>query len=587
MRRFQIALSAATTISLALLPYPECRAEDNGTKGPMEEAAQWRAEGRIIDLHMHVSGSNERIERAIGIMDRTGIGIGVNLSGDTSIPKVGTVSRLAQNKQRADLVSPRRFVHYMNLDYSKWDTPDFAEQAVKQIEEGHRQGAAGLKEYKRLGLYLKNKAGELIEIDDPKLDPVWKRCGELNMPVSIHVADPKAFWLPYNDKNERWVELKDHKSWWFGDPEKYPSREDLLDARNRVIKRHSGTTFVCVHFGNNPEDIDWIGRSLDELPNMMVDIAARVPELGRHDPAKVRALFTKHQDRIFFATDFMVYNKLILGSGGDGPGPDDDDAVEFYDKHWRWFETNDKQFAHMTPIQGEWKIDAIGLSAPVLRKVYFDNARKLLVRTLPPPTLKAKRIEADFEIDGAPDDAAWNGAAFARIDYGIRKGDAHPALSTSAQVLWSNKYLYIGYRAPFEKLTTFEPVSETERMGLWDRDVVEAFVGIDPDNVRNYTEFEVAPTGEMLDLILDLPEKDFAWSSGFEAKVQIDHEAKVWSTEMRIPISAISKLAPKAGETVWRLNLYRKSTVDKVFLGWAPTATGTAHTPERFGYLQF
>src|SRR5258706_324103 len=88
-------------------------------------------------------------------------------------------------------------------------------------------------EYKRLGLYLRDKEGKLIKIDDPKLDPVWKRCGELNMPVSIHVADPKAFWLPYNDQNERWKELKDHRSWWFGDPNIYPGREELLEALNR------------------------------------------------------------------------------------------------------------------------------------------------------------------------------------------------------------------------------------------------------------------------------------------------------------------------------------------------------------------
>ena len=76
-------------------------------------------------------------------------------------------------------------------------------------------------------------SGKLIRIDDPKLDPVWKRCGDLGMPVSIHVADPKAFWLPYNPTNERWKELKDHPAWWFGDTNKYPSHEALLGALRR------------------------------------------------------------------------------------------------------------------------------------------------------------------------------------------------------------------------------------------------------------------------------------------------------------------------------------------------------------------
>jgi hypothetical protein len=252
------------------------------------------------------------------------------------------------------------------------------------VEEGHRLGAAGFKEYKRLGLYLRDKSGKLIAIDDEKLDPMWKRLGELGMPVSIHVADPKAFWLPYDDKNERWTELKDHKSWWFGDASKFPPHQALLDALDRVILRHPETTFVCVHFANDAEDLAWVDARLDARKNMMADLAARIPEIGRHDPEAVRRLFVKHQDRILFATDFQVYERLTLGSGGSGPPPTEDDARIFFQKHWRWLETSDKGFAHMTPIQGDWTISGIALPAPVLRKIYFENARKLLARSLPP-----------------------------------------------------------------------------------------------------------------------------------------------------------------------------------------------------------
>ena len=203
------------------------------------------------------------------------------------------------------------------------------------------------------------------------------------MPVSIHVADPKAFWSPYDDKNERWTELADHKSWWFGDPAKYPPREELLAALERVVTRHPETTFVCVHFANNAEDLAWVDAQLTKHPNMMADLAARIPEIGRHDPKQVHELFVKHQDRILFATDFQVYDRLILGSGGSGPSPTDDLARVFFEKHWRWLETWDQKFPHMTPIQGDWTISGIGLPDDVLAKIYFGNARKLLARSLP------------------------------------------------------------------------------------------------------------------------------------------------------------------------------------------------------------
>jgi predicted TIM-barrel fold metal-dependent hydrolase len=341
-------------------------------------AGTWRTEHRLIDLHEHIDATPEHLARAVRIMDAVGIGIAVNLSGGTVTRNEKGISDFAARKALADSLHPKRFLPYMNLDYAGFDRPEFSAEAVKQVEEGSRLGAVGFKEFKRLGLSLRDGQKKLITIDDPKLDAMWTRLGQLGMPVSIHVADPRAFWLPYDDKNERWTELKDHRSWWFGDPKIHPTREALLEALDRVITRHPETTFVCVHFANNAEDLDWVESSLDRHPNMMADLAARIPEIGRHDPAKVRRLFEKHQDRIFFATDFQVSDHLTLGSGGSGPPPSDADAITFFDKHWRWLETNDRDFAHMTPIQGEWTISAIGLSTPVLRKIYFENARRLL-----------------------------------------------------------------------------------------------------------------------------------------------------------------------------------------------------------------
>lgn len=552
-----------------------------------KHANEWRAERRLIDLHQHVNYTEEHLRRCIRIMDKVGIGLVVNLSGGTVTHKPGEKSEFERNKELADRLFPGRFLHYFSLDYKGWHDPDWSERAVAQVDEAFRLGAAGLKEYKRLGLYLRDRNGQLIKVDDPKLDPVWNRCGELGMPVSIHVADPQAFWKPYNESNERWKELKDHPNWWFGDTNKYPSFESLVTSLNRVIERHPKTTFVCVHFANNAEDLDWVEQSLDKYPNMMADLAARIPELGRHDPARVRRLFLKHQDRILFGTDFQVYDRLILGSSGNEPPPSDADACAFFEKHWRWLETTDRQFEHMTPIQGDWKIDAIGLPGYVLRKVYFDNARRLLLRSLPRPVARAVRIQHDFKPDGKLADPGWHRAPAVYIESTLKEGKACPFISTTAKLLWSDQYLYIGFEAPYTELTVFTPPNlETERLGLWDKDVVEAFIGTDPENLNHYTEFEVAPTGEKLDLILNLPAKDFEWSSGFDAAVCVDSEHRVWRTEMRIPLSSLSRKTPAAGDR-WALNLYRHDIAHGVFLAWNPTGTASAHTPMRFGILEF
>jgi predicted TIM-barrel fold metal-dependent hydrolase len=584
MHRTAVSLVLFSSLSLLSL----CPAADIPLAA--QQAAQWRAEHRTIDLHQHIDYSTQHLTRLVKIMDAVGLGIGVNLSGGTvTVGTNGGPSEFQRNKQLADALFPGRFLHYFNLDYKGWDAPDFSERAVRQVEEAHRLGAAGLKEFKRLGLYLRDAQAKLIRIDDPKLDPVWRRCGELGMPISIHVGDPAAFWRPFNEKNERWKELKDHRSWWFGDTNQFPPRLHLIEALDRVIARHRETTFVCVHFANNPEDIDWVDRALDRNPNMNADLAARIPELGRHDPRKMNKLFVKHQDRIFFATDFMILanDKMILGSSGDAERPTDQDAEIFYAKEWKWMETGDRNWEHMTPIQGDWTINSIGLPASVLRKIYFDNARRLLARSMPPPVVRAAHIDRDFEPDGLLDDAVWTKATPARLEYGSLKYDARPELSTSVRILWSDQWLYFGWECPYTKLTVFDnPSAERERLGLWDRDVIEAFIGTDLAKTNHYAEYELAPTNERLDVMVNLPGKDFNWDGRAQSAVKVDKRKQVWTAEWRMPLEVLSASKPSPG-TRWRLNLYRCDKAKHAALGWSPVLTGSFHTPEKFGTLEF
>ncbi len=577
--------------AVSMLVVPALFAAETGDESPPPWPGDaWRAEHRIIDLHQHINGTEEHVRRAVKIMDRVGIGVAANLSGGTVTSKDGQPSAFEKLQTLGNRLAPDRFVLYFNLDYAGWDEPNFSEQAVKQVERAHELGAAGLKEYKRLGLFLRDGRGELIRIDDPKLDPVWRRCGELGMPVSIHIADPRAFWLGYDPNNERWKELKDHRNWWFGDPERFPSREHLLAALDRVIARNRGTTFVCVHFANNSEDLDWVDRKLTEHPNMNADLAARIPELGRHDPAALRALFTRHQDRIFFATDFQVYDRLILGSSGDGERPTDEDAATFFRKEWRWLETNDRDWPHMTPIQGDWTIRSIGLPVSVLRKIYFDNARQLLVRSLPPTPLRARRITRDWIPDGYLDEPEWSQARRFPLEQQSTDGRVRPEISTTCRALWSESFLYLSFECPYTALTDYGPAQPGERIAspaaLWDRDVVEFFCAPDPAQLTHYTEYEWAPNNEALDLRIRKPEFDFNWNSRMEWQVRVDPSRQVWTSEVRIPLESLSDRRPVPG-TRWRANLYRIDRAHRAFLASNPVLNGSFHTPDRFGWLEF
>jgi predicted TIM-barrel fold metal-dependent hydrolase len=581
---------------LLLMVYSLPRPASSSEQTTAEQAAAWRAEHRTIDLHQHIDCTTQHLARAVRIMDAAGIGIAVNLSGGTVTPgRDGASSEFEKNKKMADTLYPGRFLTYVNLDYAGWDEPDFSARTVQQVEKAYRLGAAGLKEFKRLGLYLRDGKGRLIRVDDPKLDLVWERCGELNMPISIHVADPKSFWLPYNETNERWKELKDHPAWWFGDTNKFPPWKEILESLNRVISRHPKTTFVCVHFANNAEELEWVDQSLSRYPNMRIDLAARIPEIGRHKPEQVRKLFLKYQDRIFFATDFQVYNRLILGSSGNEPPPTDADAEVFFSKEWRWLETSDKNWPHMTPIQGDWTISSIGLPPSVLRKIYFDNARMMLARSLPVPQLKARRISQDFEPGAIQTDPRWNTAEPALIEQASSDGKVRPELSTIVQALWSDNFLYLAYECPFTKLTSFSPARFDHKrfnltqpgVSLWDRDVVEAFINTDPANPAHYAEFEVAPTNERLDLmVVNLPEKDFSWDSKFESAVKVDTGTRIWRCEMKIPLRSLSAGGVAPG-TQWRLNLFRCDRANQASLAWRPTLQGSFHAPDRFGILEF
>ena len=176
----------------------------------------------------------------------------------------------------------------------------------------------------------------------------------------IHTADPAAFFDPIDETNERWEELSRHPDWSFHGAD-FPSRQELLEARNRVIARHPKTQFIGAHLANNAEDLAQVSEWLEQYPNLWIETASRIAELGRQ-PFTAREFLIQHADRVMFGTD--------------GPWPELRLQI-----NWRFFETHDESFDYsekIPPPQGLWKIHGVDLPDPVLRKLYFENAAKLI-----------------------------------------------------------------------------------------------------------------------------------------------------------------------------------------------------------------
>ncbi len=322
----------------------------------------------VIDVHTHfgfrLKNSAEQLDDYVQVMDRHNIAVCVSLDAKLGLG-LNEHQRFLWQKYKD------RFAIFVHLDWQgtgdankpeTWDCqrPDFARRIAIRLAAAKQQGACGLKLFKRFGLTYRNPDGSFVRIDDPRWDPIWSACGDLKLPVIIHSADPAAFFLAIDETNERWDELHRHPDWSFP-AEKYPSREDLWAARNRVIAKHSKTVFIGAHVANNPEDLATVAEWLDRYPNLYVEIASRIGELGRQ-PYTARQFLVKYADRVLFGTD--------------GPFP----AARLI-QYWRFLETRDEYFPYSEkefPPQGFWNIYGVGLPDDVLRKIYHENAVRII-----------------------------------------------------------------------------------------------------------------------------------------------------------------------------------------------------------------
>jgi predicted TIM-barrel fold metal-dependent hydrolase len=306
----------------------------------------------VIDFHTHIGLRKDgySISSVMDDLKAEGVAAVVNLDGfwddrlDLALEHAGEY----QNK----------IAVFASVDVMRIDEPDFEKYVVDTIKKAHQKGAAGLKFFKDVSLKDKDSHGNYIRVDDKRLVPIWKTAADLKLPVLIHIADPTAFFKPIDGRNERYESLVERPEWSFYGHEFF-TFDELMEMQVHLLEQNPDTTFVVAHCGSYAENLEYVSHQLDKYPNMYIDTAARIRELGRQ-PYTARDFILKYQDRIVFGTDMSP--KYL-------PHP----------YYYRFLETWDEYFNYSSSEQGsQWKIYGIGLPDEVLKKVYYENACKLV-----------------------------------------------------------------------------------------------------------------------------------------------------------------------------------------------------------------
>lgn len=335
-----------------------------------EDRPLYKTNYRVINVHRHCdSPSAAAIKAELEVLDRVGVSALVVLDGGDADGKLPAWQELRKK-------NPDRLIVFGNIPWGKIKRDSFFDDIVRDLPVSHRLGVQGIKIFKQLGMSYKDADGKLLKGDDPRLDPYWAKCGELGLPVLIHMADPKEYWYPltYNTFHYGMRSEKDQ----FYDRDKMPSWEELIRQRDNILKKHPKTMFIGAHMGSLTFDLKQLGDTFDKYPNFHVDCSARTRILGRLNPQAVRDFFVKYQDRILFGTDSTaLYNVK----------PDDekevsawkDKAARFYSRHLEYFETNHIDIVEPYGWGKEWlRIPGVKLPPEVLEKFYHANAERLI-----------------------------------------------------------------------------------------------------------------------------------------------------------------------------------------------------------------
>jgi predicted TIM-barrel fold metal-dependent hydrolase len=319
----------------------------------------------FFDVHNHQwNVPDQNLAELFAEMDKLNMAVMNNLSGKGYKSSSGRNGGfdvhgndyLVKSFQHIAATNAKRLKQFTNISFVGFGDKGWTEKAVKELEIDVQSGACGLKIYKDLGLDFKDENNQFIRVDDPRLDAIWEKCGELHIPVLIHSADPKSFWDPVDKNNERWLEVTTHpdRSYY---QKGLPSWGTLINEQHNVFRKHPHTIFIAAHFGWLAGNLGALDSLLTALPNVYVEFGAVIAEIGRQ-PVTAKKFFEKYQDRILFGKDSWVPSE--------------------YSTYFRVLETTDEYFPYHKKYHAFWRMYGLGLSDEILKKIYYRNALRII-----------------------------------------------------------------------------------------------------------------------------------------------------------------------------------------------------------------
>jgi uncharacterized protein len=309
-----------------------------------------KAKFPIIDMHSHpYAKTAQQIDEWIGNMNDVGV-------EKTIILNMATGAEFDEI-QRKYSKYPERFEMWCGFDFAGYDKPGFGPAAVKELERCRRAGARGVGEIHDKGKGLRSGKSNApgMHPDDPRMDALFEKCGELGMPISLHVADP--IWM-YQKMDRHNDGLMNAYEWRLDNQPDIVGLSGMIDIFERTLARHRNTTFIACHFANLDYDLARLGEVLERNPNLYADISARYAETAPI-PRFAAQFYAKHADRLVYGTDM----------GFDKP---------MYQTTFRVLESLDEHFYEIDQFSYHWSLNGFGLSDAILKSVYHDNAAALL-----------------------------------------------------------------------------------------------------------------------------------------------------------------------------------------------------------------